>query len=89
MKSINGKSKLVRIKEGWGAFCLLGVIMLNYPFIHIFNKPHEVGFGFPLMVVYLFIGWPISIFVIYLFSRYLVNSDSVGQSNDATDGETE
>ncbi len=89
MKRIDEKSTLVRIKEGWGAFCLLGVIMLNYPFIHIFNKPHEVGFGFPLMVLYLFIGWPISIFVIYLFSRYLVHPDVAGQSDDETDGESE
>jgi hypothetical protein len=87
LKRINEKSTLVRIREGWGAFCLLGVIMLNYPFIHIFNKPHEVGFGFPLMVLYLFIGWPISIFVIYLFSRHLVNPDANNRPDEEADEE--
>ncbi len=44
--------------------------MLSYPFLHIFNKPIHV-FGIPLMVLYLFIGWPISIGVIYLFAHTL------------------
>ena len=87
MKHHKEKSRLIRVKEGWGAFCLLGVIMLNYPFMHIFNKPNEVVYGFPLMVLYLLIGWPISIFVIYLFSLYLVNPDAVGQSVEETDEE--
>ena len=87
MKHREEKSRLIRIKEGWGAFCFLGIIMLNYPFIHIFNKPNEVVFGFPLMVIYLLVGWPISIFVIYLFSRYLVNPDVVGPAIEETDEE--
>lgn len=89
MKRIDEKLRLVRIKEGWGAFCILGVIMLNYPFIHIFNKPQEVIFGFPLMVLYLLIGWPISIFVIYLFSRFLVVPENGDQADNETDEETE
>lgn len=88
MKRLDEKSTLVRIKEGWGAFCLLGVVMLNYPFMHIFNKPNDVAFGFPLMILYLLIGWPISIFVIYLFSHYLVNTDAVGQPEKETDEES-
>jgi hypothetical protein len=87
LKPINDKSVLVRLKEAWGIFCLLGLIMLNYPFLHIFNKPHDVIFGFPLMVVYLFVGWPISIGVIYLFSFYLVNSNSPGESDNVQDEE--
>lgn len=88
MKRREEKNRLIRIREGWGAFCLLGVIMLNYPFMHIFNKPNEVVFGVPLMVLYLLVGWPISIFVIYLFSRHLVNPDAVGQSAEETDEES-
>ena len=88
MKRLDEKSTSARIKEGWGAFCLLGVVMLNYPFMHIFNKPNDVVFGFPLMVLYLLIGWPISIFVIYLFSRYLVVPDAVGQPEEETDEES-
>jgi len=43
------------------------VVMLNFPFLHIFNKDVLV-FGLPLIIIYLFVGWPISILVIYLFS---------------------
>jgi len=51
-------------------FFILGIVMLNYPFLHIFNKPVSV-LGIPLLVLYLFIGWPISIGVIYLFAHTL------------------
>ncbi len=70
MKDPTKKKDLARIKEGWGLFFLLGVVMLNYPFLHIFNKPTTV-FGIPLMVLYLFIGWPISIAIIYIFANTL------------------
>lgn len=87
MKRLDEKTTLIRIREGWGAFFLLGIVMLNYPFIHIFNKPDDTLFGFPLMVLYLFIGWPISIFVIYLFSHYLVNPDAVNRPVEKRDEE--
>lgn len=80
MKQRDDKSSLIRLKEGWGIFCVLGIVMLNYPFLHIFNKPYDF-LGIPLMVLYFFIGWPISIGVIYLFSRYLVGQRSTDQSD--------
>jgi hypothetical protein len=55
-------------RDAWVVWFLLGVVMLNYPFLHIFNKLTLV-FGVPLLVLYFLVGWPISIFVIYLFSR--------------------
>lgn len=64
------KQDISRIKEGWGLFFILGIVMLNYPFLHIFNKPVSV-LGIPLLVLYLFVGWPISIGVIYLFAHTL------------------
>ena len=88
MKRLDEKTGLVRLKEGWGIFCLLGIIMLNYPFIHIFNKPNDVIAGFPLMVLYLFIGWPISIGVIYLFARYLISPEDLNNTNEETDEES-
>ncbi|MDT8444399.1 MAG: hypothetical protein RQ722_08910 [Desulfuromonadales bacterium] len=59
------------LKDAWVIWFLLGVVMINYPFLHIFNKEVLV-FGIPLTVLYFYIGWPVSIFVIYLFSVYLV-----------------
>lgn len=58
------------LKDAWVIWFVLGVVMLNYPFMHIFNKGILI-FGVPLVVLYFFIGWPVSIFVIYLFSIYM------------------
>ncbi len=59
------------LKDAWVIWFLLGVVMLNYPFLHIFNKDVLI-FGIPLTILYFYIGWPVSIFIIYLFSIYLV-----------------
>jgi hypothetical protein len=57
-----------RLLEAWVVFFLLGVVMLNYPFLQIFNNARTL-LGIPEMVFYLLFGWPVSILVIYLFSR--------------------
>jgi hypothetical protein len=59
-----------QIREAWVLCFLLGVVMLNYPCIHIFNKP-AFFLGIPVLFLYLLLGWPLSILVIYLFSRSL------------------
>ncbi len=59
-------------REAWILCFILGVVMLNYPFLHIFNKLTPI-FGIPLLVLYFLVGWPLSILVIYLFSRTLTN----------------
>ena len=58
----------LQLKESWVVFFILGIIMMNYPFLHIFNKKIVLG-GFPLLFLYLEIGWLVSIFVIYLFTK--------------------
>jgi hypothetical protein len=55
------------LKESWVIFFILGLIMLNFPFLNIFNKPIIV-FGFPLTFIYIIGGWGVSILVIYLFT---------------------
>lgn len=57
-----------QVKAAWVIFFILGIVMLNFPFIHIFNRS-TTFFGVPLLVLYFFIGWPASIFVVYLFTR--------------------
>lgn len=59
-----------RLRESWILCFLLGIVMLNYPFLHIFNKTASY-FGIPVLILYFFIGWPISIAVIYFFSRII------------------
>ena len=58
------------LRDAWVIWFFLGVVMLNYPFLHIFNK-EILLFGIPLSLIYFFVGWPVSIIVIYLFSIYL------------------
>lgn len=58
--------KRLQLKESWVIFFILGVVMLNFPFLNIFNR--SVTFlGFPLLYLYFTLGWAISIGVIYLF----------------------
>jgi hypothetical protein len=57
----------LQLPESWFIFFIMGIIMMNFPFLHIFNKS-DLIFGFPLLFLYLFIGWVVSIFVIYLFT---------------------
>lgn len=78
------------LRDAWVIWFVLGVIMLNYPFLHIFNK-NTLIFGIPLTILYFFVGWPLSIFVVYLFSIYMERSteqDSPdgNQNNDAQGG---
>jgi hypothetical protein len=57
----------LQLRESWVIFFIVGIIMMNFPFLHIFNKSDTL-FGFPLMLLYLMTGWAVSIFVIYLFT---------------------
>lgn len=70
------------LTDAWVIWFLLGVVMINYPFLHIFSK-NVLVLGIPLTILYFFVGWPISIFVIYLFSIYLGrDSDQDSSNND-------
>ncbi len=56
----------LQLPESWIIFFILGIIMMTFPFLQIFNKP-IILFGVPLLFLYLMVGWMISIIVIYLF----------------------
>jgi len=58
----------LKLKDTWVICFVLGFIMMNYPFISIFNKTTR-PFGIPLLYLYLLTGWVFSIFIVYLFSR--------------------
>jgi hypothetical protein len=64
----------LQLRESWVIFFIMGIIMLNFPFLHIFNKSDTL-FGFPLLFLYFTLGWAFSIFVIYLFTL-AVNKNS-------------
>lgn len=65
----------LRLKESWVIFFILGIIMLNYPFLDIFNKSIDI-LGFPILVIYFTGGWFISILVIYLFSKSINTTEN-------------
>ena len=67
------KTKPLPLRDAWVICFILGIVMLNYPFLHIFNKNIQV-LGIPLTVLYFFIGWPLSICVVALFASYLGRS---------------
>lgn len=71
----------IQIREAWVLCFLLGVVMLNYPFIHIFNKETMV-LGIPALFLYFAVGWPFSILVIYLFCRTLRHENGNGNHKD-------
>ena len=64
------KSQESSIREAWVLCLILGLVMINFPFIHIFNT-EQLIFGIPQLVLYFFIGWPVSIAVIWFFVRYM------------------
>lgn len=72
----------LQLRESWVIFFILGIIMLNFPFLHIFNKSDTL-FGFPLLFLYFTLGWAISIFVIYLFTL------AINQNGTARHGKKE
>ena len=72
----------LRLRESWIIFFVLGVIMMNYPFISIFNKPVRL-LEIPLLYLYLQVGWAISIFVIWLFNKATNDPDSNGSPEEA------
>jgi len=63
----------LQLGESWIIFFVFGIIFLNFPFLCIFNKP-DIIFGLPLLFAYFFVGWGISIFIIYLFTLAIGNS---------------
>ena len=64
----------LNLKETWVIFFILGFIMLNFPFIHVFSTPRPI-FGIPALFLYLFLGWMISICIIYLFVKAIDHAD--------------
>ena len=73
-----GIVRRMRLRESWVIFFILGVIMMNFPFITIFNKTLRLQ-GYPLLYLYLVIGWLVSIIVIYFFTRAIDHRDEPGE----------
>jgi hypothetical protein len=58
--------------KAWCLICfVLGLLLVNYPILQIFNQPLTL-FGFPLLVMYLLGFWLLSIAVLFLLTRLLL-----------------
>lgn len=64
-----------QLREAWLLFFILGIVMLNFPFLEIFNKTATI-LGIPVLFLYFFVGWPSSILVIFLFCYWIEQEDS-------------
>ena len=47
---------------------LLGMLLFNFPLLHLFNRP-VVVLGIPVLYLYLFAAWSLIIFLILTISR--------------------
>lgn len=65
------------LKESWVIFFVLGIVMMNYPFLGIFNKAANF-FNIPLLYLYFYTGWLVSIVVIFIFTRVIRNHPTNG-----------
>ncbi len=73
-----------QLREAWLLFFILGIVMLNFPFLEIFNKTATI-LGIPVLFLYFFVGWPSSILVIFLFCYWIEQEDSGhGDGGDPT-----
>ena len=52
------------------ALCMLGMLLLNYPILILFNVPGAL-FGVPVLYAYLFIAWA----ALIALMSYLAESD--------------
>ncbi len=56
-----------KLRQWWWIAFALGLLMINYPFLQIFNTSSFV-FGLPLLFLYFFVGWAVSIGVIVVYA---------------------
>jgi hypothetical protein len=80
MKAPNSSST----REAWILCLILGTIMLNFPFLQIFNTSRFI-FGIPILIFYFFVGWPISIAVIFLFVNRLQHEEETEKQAEQED----
>lgn len=74
MAASGGKS----IRNAWPALFLLGVVMLNRPFLTIFDQFTEI-YSIPLLFHYLMWGWLAAIGVMAGFRLLLAGSRKSGR----------
>jgi hypothetical protein len=69
-----------RLRQLWLAMFVLGSMLINFPFISIFDR-NVLVLGVPLLYVYFFLGWFASICVVFVYSR-LIKDKGMAEGGD-------
>jgi hypothetical protein len=69
-----------RLRQLWLAVFVLGSLLINFPFISIFDRELLV-LGFPLLYVYFLLGWFASICVIFVYCS-LIKGRGMAEDGD-------
>jgi hypothetical protein len=56
-------------------YTILLIILFNFPFLEIANKKEMIG-DVPVLFIYLFGFWIVSIIILYFLSKRLLKSDN-------------
>ncbi len=67
---MKGGWSAARLRQWWWIAFVLGTLMINYPFLRIFDRPVTVA-RLPLLFLYLMGGWAASIAAIALYAYLL------------------
>ena len=66
--------------ETWLLIIAVGMVILNFPFIQVFNT-QGAFFGIPTLIVYIFFVWSLLIIGLIVFSRILCQSSDQGEDD--------
>jgi hypothetical protein len=67
-----------KLRQWWWIAFVLGCLMINYPFLRIFDR-NLAHLGIPLLYLYLFLGWLAGIAVIGCYTWALRKAPDEGE----------
>ncbi len=74
------KRPVQKPKEIWLLSIAVGMVILNFPFIQVFNT-QGFFFGMPTLIVYIFFVWSLLIIALIVFLHILCQSSDQGENN--------
>ena len=74
------ESPLQKSKGAWILSIAAGMIILNFPFIQVFNTGGSL-FGLPALIVYIFLAWSILISGLIVYSQFFCHHLGQGEKD--------
>ncbi|NOY45651.1 hypothetical protein [Deferrisoma camini] len=75
---MKGGWSAAHLRQWWWIAFVLGALMINFPFLRIFDREVTVG-GWPLLFLYLMGGWAVSIAAIAGYALLLRRVEPPGE----------